>query len=96
MIDEGKLSWTSTIGDVLGPVIPGFNPGFAAITLEKLLSHTSGLPTDNEEIAALYYGNAYEATPTEYRRKMISDWGTKHDIKKADITPISASSLSEP
>ena len=48
---------------MLGPVIPGFKPGFAAITLEKLLSHTSGLPTDNEEIAALYYGNAYEATP---------------------------------
>ena len=69
LIDEGKLSWTSTIGDVLGPIIPGLKPSFAAITLEKLLSHTSGLPTDNEEIAALYYGNAYEATSTDTAAK---------------------------
>jgi CubicO group peptidase (beta-lactamase class C family) len=85
LVDEGKLSWTSTIGDVLGPVIPGLKPGFAAISLEQLLSHTSGLPSDNEEIAALYYGNAYESTLTEYRCKMIADWGTKHDVDKADI-----------
>ena len=51
LIDKGQLSWTTTIGDVLGPVIPGLKPKFAAITLEQLLSHTSGLPTDNDEIA---------------------------------------------
>ena len=80
LIDEGQLSWTSTIGEVLGPVIPGLKPKFAAITLEQLLSHTSGLPTDNDEIAALYYNSdAYEMTSAEYRRRMIATWGTKHE-----------------
>ena len=80
LIDKGQLSWTTTIGDVLGPVIPGLTPKFAAITLEQLLSHTSGLPTDNDEIAALYYSSdAYEMTSTEYRRSMIATWGSKHE-----------------
>ena len=53
MIEEGKLRWDSTIGEVLGPVIPNLKPKFAAITLEQLLSHTSGIPSDNEEITKL-------------------------------------------
>jgi len=80
MIDEGKLKWTSTIGEVLGPVIPGLRPKFAAITLEQLLSHTSGVPTDDDEIIKLYYsGDAYDYTLSDYRLHMIKAWGTKHD-----------------
>jgi CubicO group peptidase (beta-lactamase class C family) len=80
LIDKGRLSWTSTIGEVLGPVIPGLKPKFAAITLEQLLSHTSGLPTDNDEIGALYSSpDAYELTSTQYRRRMIATWATKHE-----------------
>jgi CubicO group peptidase (beta-lactamase class C family) len=33
MVEGGKLSWTSTIGEVLGPVMPALNAKFAAITL---------------------------------------------------------------
>ena len=80
LIDKGRLRWASTIGEVLGPVIPNLKPNFAAITLEQLLSHTSGLPTDNDEITALYFGSrAYDMTSTEYRRLIIGDWGTKHE-----------------
>jgi CubicO group peptidase (beta-lactamase class C family) len=84
LIDDGKLSWTTTIGEVLGPVIPGLKPKFAAIPLEQLLSHTSGLPSDNQEIVDLYFANAYEVTPTEYRRQIISDWGTRHEPEETD------------
>ncbi len=55
MIDEGKLQWTSTIGDVLGGDVPGLNRRLAALTLEQLLSHSSGIPSDTLEIAKLYY-----------------------------------------
>lgn len=80
LIERGQLAWTSSIGDVLGQAIPNLKPMFAAITLEQLLSHTSGLPSDNEEIGALYFGSAaYAATLGEYRRRIISDWGTKHE-----------------
>lgn len=59
LIEEGKLDWNTTIGEVLGPVIPNLKPKFAAIPLEQLLSHTSGLPSDDQEIADLYFANAY-------------------------------------
>ena len=51
MVDEGKLRWTSTIGEVLGAKVSGINPALAAVTLEQLLSHTGGIPTDNEDRA---------------------------------------------
>lgn len=84
LVDDGKLAWSTTVGDVFASVVPGLKPGFAAITLDRLLSHTSGLPSDNEEIAALYVANAYESTPTEFRRRMIAEWGTKHEPERTD------------
>ena len=80
MIDEGKLRWDSTIGEVLGPVIPGLKPKFAAITLEQLLSHTSGIPSDTDEMLKLYFNSdVFDYTLTAYRLRMISEWGTTHE-----------------
>ncbi len=94
MIEEGKLRWNSTIGEVLGPVIPGLRPKFAAITLEQLLSHTSGVPTDNDEIIKLYYSaDAYDYTLTDYRLHMIKAWGTKHDPSVPKASPFQYANL---
>lgn len=80
MVEEGKLSWNSTIGEVLGPDEPNLRPKFAAITLKELLSHTSGIPTDNDEIGKLYFdADAYEHTLKDWRLHMIGAWGSKHD-----------------
>ncbi len=80
MVEEGKLRWASTIGEVLGSALPGLKPKFAAITLEQLLSHTSGIPTDNDEIIKLYESpDAFDHTLTDWRLHMIQAWGSKHD-----------------
>ncbi|WP_423415060.1 serine hydrolase domain-containing protein [Hyphomicrobium sp. B1] len=80
MVEEGKLSWNSTIGEVLGSDLPNLRPKFDAITLKELLSHTSGIPTDNEEIGKLYFSaDAYEHTLKDWRLHMIDAWGSKHD-----------------
>jgi D-alanyl-D-alanine carboxypeptidase len=50
LVDEGKLRWDSTIGEVLGGKVPGLNPKLASITLTQLLSNASGLPPDNEDL----------------------------------------------
>ncbi|MGZ8300996.1 MAG: serine hydrolase domain-containing protein, partial [Rhodoplanes sp.] len=42
LVEEGKLRWDSTIGEVLGGDVPGINPKLGAVTLEQLLSHSSG------------------------------------------------------
>lgn len=94
MVEEGKLQWTSTIGEVLGPKISGLKPKFAAIPLNQLLSHTSGIPSDNDEIGALYFsGGIYDVPLTEFRRKLISDWGTKHEPENNDPHPFAYSNL---
>ncbi len=54
MVEEGKLRWTSTIAEVLPDLAAGMDTRLRGITLEQLLSHSSGLPSDNEQIGALY------------------------------------------
>jgi CubicO group peptidase (beta-lactamase class C family) len=55
LVDEGKLRWSSTIGEVLGAAVPGLRPRLAAVSLEQLLSHTGGISPDNDEILKLYF-----------------------------------------
>lgn len=95
MIDEGKLRWDSTIGEVLGADIPNLNPTFAAIRLEQLLSHSSGIPSDNDEIAALYFANpdSYDYDLTQLRKRIIGSWGSKHEPKVPEGSPFQYSNL---
>ncbi|HML28123.1 MAG TPA: serine hydrolase domain-containing protein [Hyphomicrobium sp.] len=80
MVEEGKLRWNSTVGEVLGADLPNLKPKFAAITLKELLSHTSGIPSDNDEIGKLYFSpDAYDHPLAEWRLRMIDAWGSKHD-----------------
>ena len=48
LVEEGKMRWDMTVGEALPDLAPGMDPGFRAITLEQLLSHTSGIPGDND------------------------------------------------
>jgi CubicO group peptidase (beta-lactamase class C family) len=75
LVEEGKLRWDSTIGDVLGKDVPGINPQLAAVTLEQLLSHTSGIPSDTPEIVALYFNtDAFEYNLRTLRLRMLDAW----------------------
>ncbi len=75
MVDEGKLQWTSTIGDVLGAALPGLNRHLAAVTLEQLLSHTSGIPSDTLEIGKLYYSSdSFQYNLPALRLRVLSAW----------------------
>jgi CubicO group peptidase (beta-lactamase class C family) len=49
LIDEGKLSWNSTVGEIYPDLVATMSAGVKDITLEQLLSHTSGIPGDKEE-----------------------------------------------
>jgi CubicO group peptidase (beta-lactamase class C family) len=77
MVEEGKLRWDSTIGEILGGKVQGMNPALAAVTLEQLLSHTSGIPTDNEEIANIYFNvDAFDFNTDDLRVKALEAWKT--------------------
>lgn len=46
LVDQGKLRWSTTIGEVFPDLQEGFNEKFRGVTLEQLLCHRSGLPED--------------------------------------------------
>lgn len=72
LVEEGRLKWTSTVGEVLGKKIKGMNPALAAVTLEQLLSHSSGIPTDTPEMMAIYMNPvAFEKNTTDLRLDAI-------------------------
>lgn len=75
MVEEGKLRWDSTVGEVLGDRVPGMNPALAAVTLEQLLSHSSGIPSDTPEMVDLYFNaNAFDYNLTDLRLRAIDAW----------------------
>lgn len=78
LVDEGRITWTSTVGAVLGKTIADLNPALAAVTLEQLLSHSSGIPTDTPEMMGIYLNPvAFEKNTTDLRLDAIDRW--KHN-----------------
>src|SRR5882762_1782961 len=53
MVEEGKLQWSSTIGGSFPELAATMDAGLKDVTLEQLLSHTSGIPSDNDAFGRL-------------------------------------------
>ncbi len=53
MIEENKLKWGSTLGDVFPELKASMAPGVEKVTLEQLLSHTSGMRADDQNLMDL-------------------------------------------
>jgi len=48
LVEAGELRWTSTVGEVFPELAATMDPALKGVTLEQLLSHTSGIPSDTE------------------------------------------------
>ncbi len=46
LVEEGKLSWQSTLGEVFSDLKAEFHDDFVNVTLEQLLTHRAGLPAN--------------------------------------------------
>ncbi len=53
LVEEGKLRWDTTIAEVFPELAPKMDKRLAKVTLEHLLSHTGGIPGDDDVIEAL-------------------------------------------
>jgi CubicO group peptidase (beta-lactamase class C family) len=74
-VEAGKLRWESSLGEVLGGSVQGMNPKLAAVTLEQLLSHSAGIPSDTEEMKKLYFNtDAFDFNLTPLRLRMLTAW----------------------
>ena len=45
-VEEGKLKWDTTLGEVFPELVPKMQPGWADVTLLELLTHRSGAPAN--------------------------------------------------
>jgi CubicO group peptidase (beta-lactamase class C family) len=78
MVEEGKLAWNSSVGEILADHAEGMDPTLAAATLEQLLSHSSGIPSDSEDLIDLYFSDAvFDANPPRQREDILDAW--KHN-----------------
>jgi CubicO group peptidase (beta-lactamase class C family) len=46
LVEQGKISWTTTIGEAFRELKSEIHPDYLGVTLEQLLSHRSGAPGD--------------------------------------------------
>lgn len=54
LVEQKRLRWDSTVSEVFQELAGVMDPRLKAVTLTQLLSHTSGIPTDNEVIFKAY------------------------------------------
>ena len=47
-VEEGKLRWRSTVAEVFPKLVAKMDSRLQRVTLEQILSHTSGIPSDND------------------------------------------------
>lgn len=70
LIDEGKLRWNTTIADVFPELKGAMDPQYEQVTVEQLLTHRGGLPSDPPGAA---WAQAWkrQGTPVEQRYQFI-------------------------
>ena len=70
LIDEGKLHWDTTIADVFPELKGKMDPQYENVTVEQLLTHRGGLPSDPPS-GAWMQAWKQQGTPMEQRRQFI-------------------------
>ena len=78
VVEDGSLCWGSTVSEVFPDLKDVMDPGFGRVTLEQLLSHTGGLPPDDEEFVALLKASlSSEGNLDEMRLSLLKAWCTR-------------------
>lgn len=75
-VEEGKLRWDSTVVEIFPDLGEKMDPGLRNVRLEQLLSHTSGIPSDNL-VFMLLMGKASQQMGNldEQRYWLLKRWG---------------------
>ncbi len=58
-VNEGRLRWDSRLDEIFPELSKTITPGMESITLEQLLSHSSGMPADDDPLAERLFAEAY-------------------------------------
>jgi CubicO group peptidase (beta-lactamase class C family) len=77
-VEEGKLRWESTLADVFPELAEKMDSGLRRVTLVQFLSHTSGVPSDNDTFGDLL-GKAMtqDGNLNDLRYWLVKQWSTQ-------------------
>jgi len=73
LVEEGKLSWTTTIPQALPELKGKIHPDYEAATLEQLLTHRAGVPADLKAGQVVGLLRNFGSDPVAARRRLIQD-----------------------
>jgi CubicO group peptidase (beta-lactamase class C family) len=77
-VEQGKLRWDTRVAEVFPELAPKMKRGLGAVTLEQLLSHTSGIPSDNATFGWLLDEAATrDGNLDELRYWLVSRWSNE-------------------
>lgn len=71
LVEQGKLRWDSTIGDVFGSAVPTMDPAWRKVTLTQLLTHRAGVSGDMSEDGLWRRLCELRGTPVEQRMELV-------------------------
>jgi len=100
LVEEGKLRWNSTLSEVFPELSEKMDPGLRRVTLDQFLSHTSGIPSDNEAFGKLLKESLFQdGNLDELRYWLVQEWrvlplafrpGTKFAYSNMNYTIVGA------
>jgi len=77
-VEEGKLRWESTMADVFPELAEKMDSGLRRVTLVQFLSHTSGVPSDNDVLTNLLEKSLLQdGNLDDLRYWLVKQWSTQ-------------------
>jgi CubicO group peptidase (beta-lactamase class C family) len=83
LVDAKKLRWDSTVAEVFPELAKKMDAGLKEVTLEQLLSHSSGIPGDNEIFSDLISQSyCQDGNLDELRYWFVQQWSKESLVAK--------------
>jgi CubicO group peptidase (beta-lactamase class C family) len=71
LVEQGKLRWTTSLGEAFPELRQGMDPAWSAVTLEQLLTNRGGAPQGLDRDGLWGRLWEHEGTPTSARRMLL-------------------------
>ncbi len=93
LVEEGKLSWTTTLGELFADTVKPMHPAWEKVTLRQVLAHRSGLPFDPDGLVRVL--NLYLARYASLR-SLPESMGSSEETLPQQRLEIAREALSRP
>lgn len=71
LVEQGKLRWNTTIGEIFPELVPRMDPAYRGVTVEQLLTHRGGVPADLSPGGLWARLWRQSGTPTQQRSVLV-------------------------